>query len=229
MSRLRNCALNWPAVFGYAHEYQVAAQTRLPAPFGCRLTLAESGEQPRLSTVGLLDNARCPSTIAGFVVAVIVDPVERVFKRWARPHIGEEIAEVAVPSGANFNPPAAVVLEKTVAGISASVAHLHPNSKLRGALHVVLVIAAALVDLVADAAARAHAACRQQILPYDFLVPAVALASPHGALLDGRRPVQGDKPLKPLTSQILRIVSGHHRAPVVKSFLRYMQPRGDFK
>lgn len=54
------------------------------------------------SSVGGLGRAICPSAVAGFVVAIVVDPIERVVRGRALAHIREECLEVN-PAGANLD------------------------------------------------------------------------------------------------------------------------------
>jgi hypothetical protein len=57
------------------------------------LRFSESGNQTVVSLVPPLFNARRPTAIAGFVIAVVVDAVDGVLRRRTPSHVGEEIVK----------------------------------------------------------------------------------------------------------------------------------------
>jgi hypothetical protein len=78
------------------------------------------------SGIGCLFSGRGPSTIRGFVVAVVVDAIDRVARRTAA-HVGQKVIERKSPSLAYGNAPSAVILIPDVARVLASSLHALPN------------------------------------------------------------------------------------------------------
>jgi hypothetical protein len=81
-----------------------------------------SGSRP---PIGHLHSARCPSAVAGLVIAVVVDSVQGGPWR-TLPHIFVEGQEGLVPSLAYFDSTPAVILVCAMVWIAASIAHRFP-------------------------------------------------------------------------------------------------------
>lgn len=73
-----------------------------------------NSQAPVVAFVVALDFMRRPSAITRFVVAVIVDAIDRV-ARWALSHVGQKIDERVTPSVAHGNTTCAVVMVTVVA------------------------------------------------------------------------------------------------------------------
>lgn len=84
------------------------------------------GNGHNVSAISLLIFARRPATIAGRVVAVVVDAVKRV-PGWARAHVGGESLIRVSPLRAHFDASAAVVGECFYGGCVASTKHVLPR------------------------------------------------------------------------------------------------------
>lgn len=92
------------------------------------------GARPRLdcaSPIRLLLFAGSPSAIAWFVVAVIIDALQREIRRRLTAHISDEILE-RLPSLANSDAAASVVYEVPSVGIHAPLFHCRPCDVLTG-------------------------------------------------------------------------------------------------
>lgn len=81
-----------------------------------------------------------PPTIIGAVGAVVVNPVDAVLRRGARPHVGIERGEV-VPPLADRDAPPAIVGVCLEARITAASPHATPRAVLGRADHLVIVAA----------------------------------------------------------------------------------------
>jgi len=68
-----------------------------------------------------------PSTIAGFVVATIVDAVNRISRSWAWSHIFKKRREIMQPSVADNNAPATVIRPIGRSSVVTSPFHIFPR------------------------------------------------------------------------------------------------------
>jgi len=80
-----------------------------------------------LTAIVLLHLARCPAAIARFVISVVVNAVNRVFRSWAASHIFKEIEEGFIPPVTDGNSAPSVVFEEWVFGIATAIAHGKPG------------------------------------------------------------------------------------------------------
>jgi hypothetical protein len=97
-----------------------------PSPFMQVRGLAESGEHHVAALVGPLLSHRRPSAILWRVWAVVVNSVDGVLGRRARPHVLKERLKAVSPAVADDNAAPAVVREGLVARGVASLAHTTP-------------------------------------------------------------------------------------------------------
>lgn len=102
---------------------------------------------PTALTAGLSGTPICalfcsggPSDVARFVVASVVDPVERVKTRWASSNVFEKRCEVMAPVVANANPSTAVVRVLRRLWVEASGFHVRPGRVLGRVSHAVRAI-----------------------------------------------------------------------------------------
>lgn len=130
------------------------------------------------SVAGLLD-VRSPSAIAGLVVSVSVDSVQRMFRRRAPAHVSEEPGKTAEPFGAHTDATSAVRVEFDVVRIVAAVFHRCPRLVLLRFGHAVPLSFSAHRQ-IADATACAPAALSgcQVTRVDDLLDTALATAQP---------------------------------------------------
>src|SRR6188474_1581748 len=88
------------------------------------------------ATVVGLRELVCPSAVPGLVVAVAVNAVEGVRRRWSRPHVGEEVDEQR-PSLAHLDSAPAVVSVGVESLVAAPRFHYAPDAVLGAARHSV--------------------------------------------------------------------------------------------
>lgn len=88
-------------------------------------------QEGRFSSVVQLFFSESPAHIARFVVAIVINAVDRVFWRWSRPHIAQEGGERVAPRVTNANAASAVMMKKWRRRVMTPVFHIGPSTKLR--------------------------------------------------------------------------------------------------
>ena len=79
-----------------------------------------------LSCVSILLRSGSPSTVLRMVMAFIVNTIDTVLSRWARPHVGVECRKVIAPSVADANATIAIESERLAVHVVASAFHFSP-------------------------------------------------------------------------------------------------------
>lgn len=108
----------------------VRAHTEQFRPLGQRPDLATELDEPIRSTVVALLLLRRPPAVPGFVVAVVVDAVDRIVRTGFRPHVGQE-GRKPKPPLTDLDPPAAVTVEVPVLRVLTPLPHVGPSAVLR--------------------------------------------------------------------------------------------------
>lgn len=104
--RGRQCPLNRPAT-GQPAAYQVLRESEVIGPLAdCQTQSAKFNNTIRTPVV-LLRFSGCPAAVARFVIARIIEPLDRMAVR-ARPHVSEEHHRI-VPWGINGNSARSIV------------------------------------------------------------------------------------------------------------------------
>jgi len=85
----------------------------------------------RAAVESLLASCR-PAAITGFIVAVVVDSIERKFSVWARSHVPEERGEVALPFFAHRYSTTAIIFKSRILRVEASRFCMLPRYVFRG-------------------------------------------------------------------------------------------------
>lgn len=161
-------------------------------PFLCRLRSAAQRicELGIVPSVVLLLGGCGPPAVTGFVVPIVVDPIDgmespaRGALSWGtRPHVGDEVLE-GLPSGADRNPPGAVILELRVMGVLAAAFQLRPGGVFGGPLHAMFSV-------------RPSLCCTN-----------IALVAPAGFALAAQKYVAGDGPRFPAYAERQPFVFG---------------------
>ena len=67
-----------------------------------------------------------PSTIAGFIISVIINSVKRMFGSWRITHISKEISKI-MPVITYRNPSSAIIIKRWVNRVFTSLEHCSPN------------------------------------------------------------------------------------------------------
>jgi hypothetical protein len=125
-------SIDWPSVFSDAASEHSARDTGALSPRGeaHRLTV-ERQNDVATGVSGLLERRR-PTAVAWFIVAAAIDAIDRVLRRRARSHVGEEVVERLQPAGADSDATCAVRLVGRSPWIHATIAQIAPNPEGHG-------------------------------------------------------------------------------------------------
>ena len=110
-------------------------ESSLPAPLCHCLALAVQLEEAVRTSVVCLMGLRFPSAVAALVVAVVVDPLNGVLRRWAWSHVGQERLKGRAPRFAHANATTAVVRVRLLPLVVAAVHDGAPNAVVRSFAH----------------------------------------------------------------------------------------------
>lgn len=135
------------------------------------------GQANVAATVSRLLGVRRPSAVFGTVRAVVVNSVEGVFRRRARPHVSVEVLE-GLPALTYYDPTSAVVGPSRVVAVSAATTHPHPHGMFRKASSRAVGFARCTPGLNAKASTGARAHPKVATADTDDF-PAIASARPH--------------------------------------------------
>lgn len=136
MLRLCQCPFFRPASFE-ASENPAQWHSEFVGPSLHRLRPAVERKEPIDPRIASLFLECCPPAVVGFIVAIYVDAVYRVIRRWLRPHIGQEVLERVAPPVANRDTASAVMFPSDCIRIRAAVLESLPGAILRGVRPVV--------------------------------------------------------------------------------------------
>lgn len=115
----------------------------------------------------------CPSAVARFVIAVIVNTVNRVFRGWFRSHILVKGEKGIAPTVADGNAATSVITVPRIIDVCASLDHASPSAMFRREVQP--------IDFTGTAA-RLMAAIAKHCASYINFVSAFALAEPASSL-----------------------------------------------
>jgi hypothetical protein len=104
-------------------------------PFGSSQRLTIMSQYAIISLVATLFSSCCPSTIARFIVSVVVYPLQAVRRGRLLSHVGEEVVKRLLPPLAYFDATTAVVFITCTVWSVTSLIHSIPGIVLRGMLH----------------------------------------------------------------------------------------------
>lgn len=135
--RLCQCGLNRPLAAEDPRTQRVVRDARLLAPFNHRLGDPVESHKQAPSEIPHLLSSRGPAAIPGGIGAVVINTVQLMIGRRARPHVSVERAELP-PLFAHLDSPPAVILVRRVAGALAASPHARPDFKLWRTAHPVL-------------------------------------------------------------------------------------------
>jgi hypothetical protein len=132
------------------------------------------------SIIRLLSHCR-PATIAGFIVAVVVDAIYGVFWGWARPHIVVKNLERINPFVTNLYATASIIFIGMIVGIGTTQFHTLPNVVFRCITHAVgsqMLIGHACCPLSLKTAATSSCSPFKAVGAHLFYGSAIASAKP---------------------------------------------------
>lgn len=180
-------------------------------PFGDRQGLTSHTHATVIVPVSGLLMARRPPTVLRGVWAIIVDPIDRVLRRGARPHVGIEGLEGVAPAVTDRDASATVAGVGLVVGVSTPLDRSLPGSIFRRAEPSMLRRGDA-GPLSLETTAR-HELPRQWGLgEVVFFGSAVALHRPGGAVLRVALNGSHNQPAEPHTYPRLRLAITSHRS-----------------
>lgn len=148
---------------------------------------------------------RGPAAVAGFVIAVVVDAIQRQARRWFA-HILEEGLEAVPPPGADGDPAPAVILKRFFVRVVAALHHSVPSAVRMAwlAVPIMPVSSSRPAGVTAEAAARSGMAIAQSDTVHAGPCPAVAQAMPSPAAVLIAIGSAGGQAAKALTCDIIK-------------------------
>jgi hypothetical protein len=105
--------------------------TQTFGPLLHRHGLSIESHPPIVALVSVLLNSRGPSAVARFVMAVIIDAIQRVLWRWPTTHIREKAREVVLPFAAHGYPAPSVSVVARIGFSEAASLHGYPYRVFR--------------------------------------------------------------------------------------------------
>lgn len=154
--------------------------------------------------VALLLAARCPATVAKFVVAVIVNAVQRVFRGWAPANISQEGFVGLLPLATDGNAAPSVTGIPLMFRVATPLPHVDPCHVLGrpSAALGVAVRGQRLGAFVAVVAAAAHGLARRQVRRLDDSVLSALAVTVEVRSWPLFRPEHHGKPPETLSAQV---------------------------
>jgi len=125
--RCGECSLDSPTETCQSARQCLVLDSKSLTPFGQAERLTAKRNQTILPRVALLHQERCPSHIAWFIAALIVDAIQRMLCGRLLSDLSIERHEVGAPRIAHRDAPPAVSSERAIAWIVAAFARLPPR------------------------------------------------------------------------------------------------------
>jgi len=118
-------SFNWPSS-KHAHFKCLRVHVEKFSPFRDAHRSVVPCQQAGITSIAILNTPKHPSAIGWFVIAIVIDAVDRMLRRWSLTHIGKECRVGVAPSLANTD--AAPAPETVAFGsrIRAALDHLGP-------------------------------------------------------------------------------------------------------
>lgn len=174
-------------------------------PLSDRARLVLKSKQPTCSAVAGLLGSCNPAAVLRLIVAVIVDTLNRMFRRRTLTHVGQKAFKFT-PSFTNLNSALSVGLEVRRIGVSTSINHQSPNAINRRSA-----VAVRSRTLRGDHSTETPATCRfasSQANAQDcFDGSTITSANPMGLSANVRRPFHNQQPSESLPDHVLEVVS----------------------
>lgn len=157
-------------------QQQAGVKVQLARPLPQILRASVERDGAIYARVVRLCDAIRPSTVGRFVMAVVVDAIQRVFRSGTWPHIGVERGERVPPSFAHCNSATAVIMKSGIARITAALFHGRPDVVFRRNAQAMRAFARAIACTTKTATAFGSSA-QQPIADDDGFVPTYATAT----------------------------------------------------
>jgi hypothetical protein len=118
-----------------AHSQGAFGDPYASSPFSQAVRFSTEGDPQRLAIVlGLLERGG-PLAVAWFIVAVVIDPFNRVVRRGSWAYVSEEVQERSSPAVAHRNPASAIQVISLVGRVVASLRDSFPAGVFRRLVH----------------------------------------------------------------------------------------------
>ena len=192
-----------------------AWDARIVNPIGKRLGHVADSCHDSSPLVSVLPRHGRPTNVAGFVVTVVVDPIDRQIGCWPPSHVGKKCLVGVAPTVAHPNAAPPVVMKSRMIRVAATRNHAAPHAVLRCRLPVACFPVSPGVgsqhnpEFATQATARLSSFVCKQFGQYRHFGAACAKASPVRALVIRWHSVENRQSSKCLA---LKIVQSHGRS-----------------
>lgn len=205
-SQLLGKSLLWRHPTLYASLQYFLRDTKLSRPFRERHSSVLVGDKMVIPFVVSLFESDSPSAIFGRVWAIVVNAINGMLWRWARPHVSVKVLERVDPASAHCNTARAIVRIIRRFGICASALDMPPTSVLGRVSHAVRRSRFGC-GLWTKATATLGAARLQIVAKGNLLISAIANAAPrHVAVRMAASIGYHNKSAKALASDVLNML-----------------------
>ena len=140
----------------------------------CFAVVGDAAVSPRVARLNI---GRHPTTVARFIVTVVVNSVKRVVEAWPWADIFQKGHKGITPTLADFYAASAVKVIARSGGIGASLDHVRPNGILRRVGFTMMLFG---LRPVAEATASCRMPAPETFTHYRYRPPAIALTQPRG-------------------------------------------------
>lgn len=193
-------------------------------PGGQRFCLAVERQQQVVPAVAILLLSGGPATIPRLIITIVVDSVNRMFRRWAWTNVGQELGKRMPPAITYRDAASSIVPVGPIGHIETSPEHAPPNIVF-GSGRLAMDEASRSTGLPRKATAAFRCAGRQAIAWDRVVRAAITLAEPAGMVRFVQSGVPNNQePSKALTSKVLhaggqdsRMTFRHARSPSLYS------------
>jgi hypothetical protein len=121
------CIFNAPTAFESALKCRRTSKPDFQSPLSQITRFAVKFKHPVIAFICALFQSRCPSTVLGAIIAVVVFAVKRMALAWAQSHISAKVFKRFSPTITDLDPSTAVVVKHRIVWVSASLNHRTPN------------------------------------------------------------------------------------------------------
>ena len=108
-----------------AHQ-SLVIDARVQRPVFCGHGASVQGKGDIPAIVAELFSAKRPAAIIRRIISIVVNTIQRVFRRWRIPHVSHERGKGSPPFSAHLNPSASIVMVAGVVRVFAALHHASP-------------------------------------------------------------------------------------------------------
>jgi hypothetical protein len=185
----------------------VVMQVKLFAPFDKSHSDSTNGDVRCVALIPVLCSPVCPSTILRFIVSVVINAINGVFRGWLKPHIIQKVSETIYPSVTDLDAASAIVNISVVGDIGTSYDHVIPRAIFCNILHSQAVLLCGVVIAVrkllsTKASATLRSSIPKRLDSYHF---SIATGTPAQAMPRAANAIQDRPPSEFLTDNVYRL------------------------